>query len=62
MKKRSLLVVAFLIVRVMFSAGSVWIVHDDGPRLSSSITFKVNTKHLNQNLLETVAELPLARR
>lgn len=61
MKKRYLFL-AFLIVRVIFSAGSVWIVHEDGPRLSSSVTFKMNTKHLNHNLLETVAELPLAQR
>lgn len=61
MKKRSLLV-AFLIFRVMLSAGSVWIVHEEGPRLSSSVTFKVNSKHLNHNLLATVAELPLSQR
>lgn len=60
--KTHLLFLAFLIMRVMFSAGAVWIAHEDSPRVSSSVTFKINTKYLNQNQSEIAAELPLAQR
>lgn len=61
MTKRTL-IIGFLILRVMLSAGSTWIIHEEGPRLSSSVTFKLNTKYLNRNLTIAEAELPLVQR
>jgi hypothetical protein len=49
-------------IRALFSAGDVWMVHQEEPQLSSSVTFKVNAKHLNHSLPKTMVELPLVQR
>lgn len=43
--KRSHLWIAFLIVRLVFSAGYVWIVHNPGPVLAA-VTLKVKSRYL----------------